>query len=181
MATFWLQGVLPSWIHSIANSASGWSLVAITLVVLLTDDVRRGALIGVAAFLLLNIGYGVGARIDGLYYDMRVWGVVAVIAGPVIGAASAVLRRRGLVSALSHTMLGGLFVVEGARSLVTVQESTSSVYWAAVIVLGVGAIVRGVLRADSTRDRLLTVAFAGLLAGATWGAGHALEASFHWL
>ena len=181
VATFWLQSALPSWIDSITNSASGWSFVAVGLVVVLTDDARRGALVGVVAFWLLNVGYYVGAELDGLYYDMRVWVVVAVLAGPVIGAASALLRRRTRGGALAHALLGGLFVAECFSSLATVADSTSPVYWVLVGLVGLALVARGLVRAPSARDRVQAAGLALLVVGAALLAGQVLNASYFWL
>ncbi len=174
--TFVSQSSLPAWIDSIANSASGWSLVAALVVLLTTVDAWRGAVLAPVVMLALNAGYAVAAELDGLYYDARIWLVVAVVAGPAVGAASAVLRERTVRAGVAHGFLGGLLVAECVTAYATVLDSTSPVYWTLVGLGGLALLVRGARRPEARVGAL--VAFAVTLGGALL-AGRVLEAAFH--
>lgn len=168
--TFDAQGFLPAWVSSVANSASGWTVVALLVVVLATDDWRRGAVLTTIVFVLLNVGYYVAADANGLFYDTRTWIVVSVLAGPPIGAAAAVLRERSVRGSVAVAFVGMLLLADGVHSLLTVSATTSSVYWSVVTVIGAGLVGWALKRGPGRRWVLVTLAVTVALAavGAWW-------------
>ena len=73
------------------------------------------ALLGaVAAYYLLIRVLGEGIRLIGAAHAAMVWGLVAAIAGPALGAAGATWRLgRGWPRAISAALLAAVFVAEG--------------------------------------------------------------------
>jgi len=68
----------------------------------------------VAAYYLLIRVLGEGIRPIGAAHAATVWGVVALVAGPVMGAAGATWRRgRGWPRAISLALLAAVLVAEG--------------------------------------------------------------------
>ncbi|GHG54601.1 hypothetical protein GCM10011331_20520 [Flavimobilis marinus] len=96
------------------------------------------------------------------------FGLVGLIAGPVVGVAATWLRTVGLRAALGAAALSGAGMAEAAYGLTEVAESTGVTYW-----IGVGVVALALLawvaamRAESTRDRLValggTIGVAGML------------------
>ena len=80
--TSFAQGFLPDAAAPCTNSASGWTLLTALLVVWAAGDprarTRHAALLGVASFVLLVLGYTVAADLRGLHYDPTLFGVVGV-------------------------------------------------------------------------------------------------------
>ncbi|BBF99237.1 MULTISPECIES: DUF6518 family protein [Pseudonocardia] len=146
-ATFFAQGLLPAAVVSFANSASGWTLV--TVVLLLLARLRPGvsALLGGVSFVLLTCGYAAAAGLTGLYYNPLLFGVVGVVAGPFVGLATAWLRSTapGRV-APATALLAGIGLGEAVYGLTVVAETTSPVYWILIGLTAVALLVTMVLR-----------------------------------
>jgi hypothetical protein len=139
--TSYAQSALPAQLSSFANSASGWTILCALLVVLAGPRVAVGAGLGAASFVCLVLGYTAASHLRGFAYSPASWILVAVIAGPVVGAAAAALRgpaRRSAV--LGGLTLAAILVADGVRGLVVLGGSTSPVYWTLVIALGLALV-----------------------------------------
>ena len=128
--TFVAQGWLPDAVSSFANSASGWTLVTVSLLTVVGAGPAAAALLGATSFVLLTVGYAAAAQLQGLSYDPTLFAVVGAVVGPFVGVATSWLRavpswRRALGTAL----LAGIGVGEASYGLTTVAETTSPVYW----------------------------------------------------
>lgn len=74
-----------------------------------------GLLSAVAAYYLLIAVFGAGVRAIGATHAATIWGGVALIAGPVFGAAGAAWRHwRGVPRALAVAVPAAAFIAEGA-------------------------------------------------------------------
>lgn len=68
----------------------------------------RAAVLGLASFVLLVLGYALVAGWNALFYDPRLFSGIGLLAGPVVGLASAWLREQGLRAALGTAVLAGI-------------------------------------------------------------------------
>lgn len=103
-----------------ANTIGAWLAVAF-----IAGATGRTALLGtvrglvallaaVAAYYLLIGALGQGIRSTGATHAATVWGLVALVAGPALGAAGATWRHgRGLPRAISVALLSAALVAEG--------------------------------------------------------------------
>ena len=176
--TFHAQGVLPEAWLSVANSASGWTLLTALLVFGARASTKLAAALGGLSFLLLVLGYTVAAELEGLFYSPLLFGVVGVIVGPFVGVAASWLRLSGVRAALATALLSGIFLGEAAYGLTVVADTTSPVYWAAIGAVG-GILLVGMvsLRVRGWMPLAVAVIGAAAVAGAftvTYtGLGHA--------
>ncbi|QUQ69777.1 DUF6518 family protein [Kutzneria sp. CA-103260] len=142
--TFFAQGVLPEVLSSVANSASGWTLLAVLLIFWARLSPAASAVLGAASFLLLVLGYTLVAKLQGLFYSPIQFGLVGIVAGPFVGVATAWLRSRSQIrTAFGAALLSGIGVGEGIYGLVELAASTSPVYWVVIIVVGL-ALLSGI-------------------------------------
>ncbi|NPC98968.1 DUF6518 family protein [Nocardioides sp. zg-DK7169] len=164
--TSWAQGVLPDALASFANSPSGWTALTALLVAAARPSLALGAVLGVASFVVLVLGYTVASELRGLAYDPLFWGVVGIIAGPFVGiAAAAVVGRRAVHAALGAGALAGVLIADGIYGLTLVRSTTSPVYWTACLVAGAALVA-------VTATRLRTpAAAAGVVASAAAATG----------
>lgn len=68
----------------------------------------RAAVLGLASFVLLVLGYALVAGWNALFYDPRLFSSIGLLAGPVVGLTSAWLREQGLRAALGTAVLAGI-------------------------------------------------------------------------
>jgi hypothetical protein len=141
MLTFYAQGFLPDAWRSFANSASGWTLLTALLVFCAQVPKRVAAVLGALSFLLLVLGYTVGAQLNGLSYSPVLFGVVGVVVGPFIGLATAWLRARRVRAALGTALLAGIFTGEAVYGLTVIADSTRPEYWVAIGVVGIVLLI----------------------------------------
>ena len=152
------QEALPDTATGVANSAVMWALVAFAAGAFAATD-PVAAVVGAEVLLGAVLGYyaTVPILIQGAAANLRsvvIWGVVAVIGGPVIGVAgrwwgSDVRTRRLLASGIA----GGAFAAEGLRRL-TGHPPDVALGWA---MLAVGILIP-LVRPQPWRDRLLAIA-----------------------
>ncbi|GEA87801.1 DUF6518 family protein [Cellulomonas cellasea] len=135
--TLTAQGALPDAAVPFANSAGGWTLLTVLLVLWSRARSRTAAVLGAASFVLLVLGYSASAHMHGLFYDPTFFGTIGLVAGPVVGVATAWLREHGLRAALGTAVLAGIGLGEAVYGLTSVVESTGAAYW---VVLGAGAL-----------------------------------------
>src|SRR4051812_39356717 len=100
-----------------------------------------GAGMGAAGFVCLVLGYTLVSGLRGYSYAPAFWLLVAVVAGPVVGASAAALHSASWgVAIAGGVVLAGILIADGTRGLVELSTSTSPVYWILVIGLGLALI-----------------------------------------
>lgn len=139
-ATFFAQGVLPDFISSFANSASGWTLVTAALVWSLRQRTGVSAVLGAVGFVGLVAGYTIASELRGIHYGPLVFGVIGLVVGPFVGIAAAWLHRREQRPAMGAAVLAGLATGECVYGLTVVAETTSPFYWVLIGVLGIALL-----------------------------------------
>lgn len=162
--TFFAQGVLPEALSSLANSASGWTLLTALLIYGAGLKTVPSAVLGAVSFVLLVLGYTLAAHLQGLFYNLVLFGLVGIVAGPFVGAATAWLRSRSQWRAATGTaLLAGIGIGEGAYGLTFVAASTSPVYWI-VIVAAALTLLAGIIVRRLRNPRAIAVAVSGTAA-----------------
>ena len=149
--TFVGQRYLPGQWNVLVNSGAIW-LVPVFLVASRMGSARWGAAAGLATLAATLLGYYGAAMLSGIPespFFLGLWCAVALVAGPLYGAAGSWwrdARRTRRVTAVA--LLGGVFVAEGSYLIVALHYHGS----------GVGMIAAGVLitvaLARDRRDRL---------------------------
>lgn len=172
--TSFAQTYLPPALTSFANSAGGWTMLCFALVWLSRARPLLGAVLGLAAFLLLVEGYGLVSAWRGYFYAApfsTLWTLVSFLAGPLVGAAAAICRHgRPLWRVLAVTPLSAILLGEGVWGLLTVAATTTPVYWSIEIVLSVLFLAIAVARVRPPLRGALLVAGVWLVgAGAYFG------------
>jgi len=141
--TSYAQLWLPRGLSSLANSATPWCVVA-GLVALLVRSAPGGAVAGVVALLGMDAGYGIGSELRGYAYGAGTalfWAVIALVAGPVVGAGVQWIRQdRPRLAPLAAGVLAGVVVGEGVYGLLVVAATTSTTYWVGQVLLGLVAL-----------------------------------------
>lgn len=164
--TSWLQGVLPDALASFANSPSGWTALTALLVAWRRPSLPLGALLGVASFVALVLGYTAASELRGLAYDPVLWGAAGLVAGPFVGAAAAaVVGPRALHASLGAGALAGVLVADGIYGLTVVGSSTSPVYWTLCLVAGAAVVAGTALRLRTPAAAAVTVGCAAAAVG----------------
>jgi hypothetical protein len=164
------QAWLPALARSLANSGGSWVLVSF-LLALAAGSAARAVARGGLSLLGLVIGYyltaaGRGGAVSP--YAVRFWVVAALVVGPAVGLAAAWVRYGSPWRvAVGAGVVGGLLVGEGVYGLHRIYHSTSSVYWTAQILVGLG-LVLGLLAWRARRPAVGPVA---ILTGFVVGAG----------
>lgn len=139
--TSWGQLVLPDAMRPFANSASGWTLLAVALIWWQRRGVLGSALLGAVAFTGLSVGYALVSTARGFFFDPVFWVMVGLAAGPVVGAATAMARqRRSTIGAIGIGALAGLVAGDGLSGLVTVSDTTGWEYWSVALALATVAV-----------------------------------------
>lgn len=128
--TFPAQGALPAALGSFANSASGWTLL--TVLVVMWSRARPGpaAVLGAVSFVLLVLGYTAAAFLGDLAYSPLLFSIVGIVVGPFVGVAAAWLRSESSRrTAAGAALLAGIGVGESVYGLTVISATTSPVYW----------------------------------------------------
>lgn len=159
------QGVLPDALASFANSASGWTLVTVLLLLAVRAGPRLAAVLGATSFVLLTLGYTAASQLRDLSYDPTLFAVVGLLVGPFVGVATSWLREaRSWRPATGAALLSGIGAGEAAYGLTDVAETTSPVYWLLVGGVALALLVAVVVRLREARWRLLAVVGTALVA-----------------
>lgn len=179
MLTFFAQGLLPDALTSFANSASGWTLVTVLLLVWARASTPLAAALGAVSFVVLTVGYSASAHLQGLFYDPTLFVVVGIVVGPFVGVATSWLRADSEWRAAAGTaLLAGIGLGEAFYGLTAVAETTSPVYWSTIGVVALGLLVVMLARRiRSTLARGAAVVGAAAVAGAFLAAYSALGAT----
>ncbi|MEI9514490.1 DUF6518 family protein [Agromyces sp. CCNWLW213] len=172
------QAFLPAEFASLANSASGWTLPTAALVWLTAPGHVEAALGAALGFAAMTVGYSVVSGWRGFPFDPTEWALVGIVVGPVVGTAALALRRGPVASALGTGILAGICVGEGVYGLTAVADTTSPVYWWAVVVVGAALVGIAAARLRSVPPIALAVLVTAIVAGAFVAAYLALPLLF---
>lgn len=161
--TSFAQGMLPSWFSSVANSASGWTLLTAVLIWRVRLSWWVSALLGAASFVLLTLGYAAVSTLRGSYYSPILFVVVGVLFGPFVGVAARWLWEQRLRAATGTAALAGIAIGDAGYGLTAVGDTTSPVCWIVIGAIGIGLIV--IMMSRTIRGRLpVIVAVLGAVA-----------------
>lgn len=158
--------LLPGTLNWLANSVAGWSIPMVLLVAWARGGVLRSAITGGLVFVAMSQGYALVSTLRG-YPDQGIrWALIGLVAGPVLGAATALLRHESRrIVAIAAGVLGGVILGDAVHGFVAIPAGWGSwviVASGALAFLGVTAVV--LLRA--WRPTLLLVATAAVVASA---------------
>ena len=174
-AAAWLSDQL-AWPYSLllpANAIGAWLAVAFVLGgsarTIPTGALRGliGLLSAVAAYYLLFAVLGEGFRAQGATHAATIWGVVALVAGPVMGGAGAIWRygtgwpRAIGVAVLAAALIGEAIVFGGGRiAQLDPSSDPGSILYFVELVVGL-ALPLVLLRSDERiRGYVATLALA---------------------
>lgn len=162
--TLALQALLPEALNRLANSGAIWVTVAFAVGTLMRDW-RSAAVAGTVTLLLAVAGYYAAAAMAGAGVStgaLAIWGGTAVVGGPVFGTAGwAWHARRDRTEAVAAALLGGVYLAEGAYTLLVVPAMAP----AGVVEVVAGVTIAGLLP-RSRHTRLLALALLIPLAAA---------------
>lgn len=150
------QSLLPAEFSSLANSSTGWTIPTLLLVFFIARGYLESAAGGAGAFVALTIGYALISTWRGYYFDPSMWAIVGVVAGPIMGADTAALKRGPREVAAGTAVIAGVFVGEGYYGLTVIGETTSPACWWVMIAFGVTIIVWSSFRLRKARLIVLT-------------------------
>ena len=142
--TSYAQGFLPDAVASLANSASGWTLLTVLLLFWSRLPAPPAAALGAVSFVLLVLGYTAATELRGYTYDPLLFSVVGVAAGPFVGVATAWLRATAVRASLGTALLAGIGLGEAVYGLTIVGETTDPTYWVVIGLVGI-ALLLGML------------------------------------
>jgi len=173
--TSWAQGFLPAQAAPFANSASGWAVLTVLLVVWSRTAGWRAAALGAGSFVLLVLGYTVASELRGLAYSPVLWGTVGLVTGPVIGLAASWLHGTGAAgrtrAAVGTAVVAGVGVGDGVSGLLRVADTTGLTYWVVVAAAGVALLVVMAARRLRERTAVLTAVLGTLAVPAAFVVG----------
>ena len=134
------QQYLPDAIRSAANSAGGWEIVLVLAVWTARLPPLPAAITGLVAFVLMLEAYSAVSSWRG-FPDRSLfgfWGIVALVAGPLIGLATAWLRARSRVlAAIGVVIVSAPLLGEAVYGLTAIRATPSPVWWSIEAVLGI--------------------------------------------
>jgi hypothetical protein len=137
------QSRLPEALHTLANSAAPWVLVAFAVALL----GRTARVAGVCAMLSLaasEIGYVATAASRGFGSSptsVVFWLSAALFFGPLVGLAAYFWRARETQrGGLGGGLVAGIVSGEGLAAYLTVRGTTSGAYWIAQVLVGLALL-----------------------------------------
>lgn len=172
------QKELPETFAGVANSAVIWTVFAFVAGGF-GSSLRVASIAGAAVLVGAVVGYYVSVPIlvEGAAANARsvvIWGVVAMIAGPVAGIAggwwTSEVRSRRLVAS---GVAGGTFLAEGIRRL-TIEPSDLVLGWAMVLI----GLAIPIARRQPWRDRGVALLLAAGVVVCVWAAFWLVDAAF---
>jgi hypothetical protein len=141
------QGLLPDSLRSVANSASGWTLLTVVMISFAHLRLLPAACFGAVSFVCLVFGYTFVSELRGLSYSPALWGAVGLLVGPVVGwSTSASFDARPLLSVFGSSLIAGIAITDAVYGLTVIADTTSPVYWWIAGVAGVVFLVLVALR-----------------------------------
>ena len=137
--TAFAQEWLPTQLHSLANSAASWALIAFALSFLATTA-PMSAIFGCVSLLGMELGYVLGSGVRGDPSSdawVAFWSLSALVAGPLFGlAAHWVKTRRDLRAGVAIGAVSGVVIGEGIYGLTQIANTTYPPYWWGQILAG---------------------------------------------
>ena len=157
--------LLPGTLNWFANSVSGWTIPMVVLVWFARGTIARSALTGGLAFVAMSVGYALVSTLRGYPDTPWFWAAIGIAAGPVLGAATALLRHKSTsVAAISGGILGGIVIGDGVRGLLMVAEGWGT--WSVFVVVGVAFVIwHSATRLRTARTIALQLGAAVVVAG----------------
>ncbi|WP_143785298.1 DUF6518 family protein [Okibacterium fritillariae] len=158
--------LLPGTLNWLANSVAGWSIPLILLVAWARGGVLRSAITGGLVFVAMSQGYALVSTLRG-YPDQGIrWALIGLVAGPVLGAATALLRNESRrIVAIAAGVLGGVILGDAVHGFVAIPAG-----WGSWVIVASGALaflaVTAVVLLRAWRPTLLLVATAAVVASA---------------
>lgn len=133
--------------RSLANSPSGWTLLTVGIIAVARPRLVPAACLGAVGFACLVLGYSVVSDLRGLSYSPVTWGVIGLVAGPIIGwSTSAAFSARPLLRKLGSSLIAGVLITDAVYGLTVIADTTSPVYWWIVGVVGLMFLGRVAVR-----------------------------------
>ncbi len=140
------QRLLPGQWNILANSGAVW-LVPAFFVASRMRSLSWAVVAGAGALVATLLGYYASALLSGIpesAYFIALWCGVALVAGPLYGAAGSWWRdARRSRRVLATALLGGVFVAEGTYLIVTLHYYGSGAAMTAAGVIGTAFLARG--------------------------------------
>lgn len=158
--------LLPGTLNWLANSVAGWSIPLILLVAWARGGVLRSTITGGLVFVAMSQGYALVSTLRG-YPDQGIrWALIGLVAGPVLGAATALLRHESRrIVAIAAGVLGGVILGDAVHGFVATPAG-----WGSWVIVASGAlaflVVTAVVLLRAWRPTLLLVATAAVVASA---------------
>jgi hypothetical protein len=158
--------LLPGTLNWLANSVAGWSIPLILLVAWARGGVLRSAITGGLVFVAMSQGYALVSTLRG-YPDQGIrWALIGLVAGPVLGAATALLRQESRrIVAIAAGVLGGVILGDAVHGFIAIPAG-----WGSWVIVASGAIaflvVTAVVLLRAWRPTLLLAATAAVVASA---------------
>ncbi|WP_143459122.1 DUF6518 family protein [Leifsonia sp. ALI-44-B] len=158
--------LLPGTLNWLANSVAGWSIPMVLLVAWARGGVLRSAITGGLVFVAMSQGYALVSTLRG-YPDQGIrWALIGLVAGPVLGAATALLRHESRrIVAIAAGVLGGVILGDAVHGFVATPAG-----WGSWVIVASGAlaflVVTAVVLLRAWRPTLLLAATAALVASA---------------
>jgi hypothetical protein len=146
------QQHLPDAVRSFANSSGGWAIILVVAVWISRLGPVAAAITGALMFLAMLAGYDLVSAWRGVEDRSLVgfWGAVAIVAGPLLGVATAWLRsRRRVLAAVGVLVIVTPLLGEAAYGLTVIRGTTSPVYWCVQATLAIA--LPGVIAFTSQR------------------------------
>lgn len=150
--------LLPGTFNWLFNSVAGWTIPMIALVWFARVSVPRSAVTGALVFVAMTVGYSVVSTLRGYPDTPGLWAIIGLVVGPVLGAATALLRHsdKRLV-AVAAGVIAGVLLGDGVRGLVSTPDGWGT--WLVFLAAGLAFMAWVVVR------RLSTVRFTALFVG----------------
>ena len=163
------QTFLPDAVAPLANSASGWTICVVALLLLLPRlSAVVSAMLGALGFAGLTLGYTLVSEARGFPFSPDFWLAVGLIAGPIVGLAVWAARSSEAVHrAVGLAVIAGILGGEGLYGLAVVSNTTGITYWIAMLVVSGALLIVGAARMLRDREsRLILGAVATCLIAA---------------
>ena len=176
--TSFAQEILPDPLRPFANSASGWTVLTALIVWRIAERTLPSAVLGLASFVALVLGYTIASELRGFTYSPLLFGLIGTIVGPFVGVAASWLHRTGPRAALGSGLLAGIALGECLYGLIVVSGTTGWFYWALIGVAGIALLATTLVkRAERRAAAILGVGLALAVAGAFFLAYSAVGAA----
>jgi hypothetical protein len=178
------QSVLSGGWHALVNSAAPWVMVALLVGLRARGHWRRAAVAGVLSQVGLVVGYYATSELRGFAAGTSavvIWIAAGVVAGPLHGAAGALLREgRRRVRAVAAGVTGSVWAMEGLHFLRLASDANSpsgpgtTAGWCYLLV----GLLLPLALARSLRDRVPALLTLVVGAGAATGAVVVIDSAF---